>query len=250
MRINDDLLINPKVNGSVYADAFKSKNLFNKNEIINNVELNGTTGGTISNNSMYISNYMEVEPDTDYYITKPGGYGSSNCLYDKNKNFIETISKQQGKITIPNNSAIKYLRFNGYKTEIDGVQFEKGSTQTTYMPYQSYGVEYGSNSYGSYTKFADGTLICYIRKSVNATVSTQWGNLYTAVIDSMTFPYSFISAPVITISIIGNSSSAFIMNWTSPSNSLTQTGQLAIVRGNTKEASDYIVNVIAIGRWK
>jgi hypothetical protein len=57
-------------------------------------------------------------------------------------------------------------------------------------------IEYGSNSNGDYTRFADGTQICWVAKSATVAITTARGVLYTSAFDqSWTFPAAFSAAP-------------------------------------------------------
>jgi hypothetical protein len=57
-------------------------------------------------------------------------------------------------------------------------------------------IEEGSNANGNFTKFADGTMICYTTKSI--THSTLANNTYTVL--SYTLPISFVGTPTCIVS--------------------------------------------------
>lgn len=52
-------------------------------------------------------------------------------------------------------------------------------------------IERGSNANGNYVKLADGTLICYSRKSIQLDTWTSVGSLYIATTEDQTFPHIF-----------------------------------------------------------
>ena len=112
----------------------QGKNLFNKNAISENYELQGSTGNAIYSASFFVSEYIEIEPSTDYYVSGKTS-GSSNCFYDENYNFISTTSGViTGKITAP--ATAKFLRINAALSEKNNnIQIEKGSTATSYEEY-------------------------------------------------------------------------------------------------------------------
>lgn len=112
----------------------KGKNLFNKNAILEYNELQGSTGKAIYSASFFVSEYIEIEPSTDYYVSGKTS-GSSNCFYDENYNFISTTSGViTGKITTP--ATAKFLRINASLSEKNNdIQIEKGSTATSYEEY-------------------------------------------------------------------------------------------------------------------
>ena len=132
------LLNGDEAMGNIVVDSVSSKNLFNENAILRGYELIGSgtyIGGVNTNSSWYVSDYIEVEPNKQYYLTK-GSSGGSNILYNTNKEYVAIVSASSGVITIPNNNNIKYMRFNGLLSQLSNVQFEKGTTATDYAPYQ------------------------------------------------------------------------------------------------------------------
>lgn len=52
-------------------------------------------------------------------------------------------------------------------------------------------IESGSNANGDYVKLADGTLICYNRKSIQLDTWISVGSLYIATTEEQTFPHIF-----------------------------------------------------------
>ena len=113
----------------------QNENLYNKNTSVSE-ELNGSDGTSSSSNTYSTSDYIRVVPGQDYYLTgKNDGY--SNCFYDNNKNFIQTIQKTTGVITVPDNQNIAFIRFNSNKTYKNTIMFIKGSTApTTYVEHE------------------------------------------------------------------------------------------------------------------
>jgi hypothetical protein len=115
--------------------VLQNENLYDKNASVSE-ELNGSDGTTSSSSTYSTSDYIRVIPGQDYYLTgKNDGY--SNCFYDNNKNFIQTIRKTTGVITVPNNQNIAFIRFNSNKTFKNTIMFVKGSTApTTYVEHE------------------------------------------------------------------------------------------------------------------
>ena len=108
--------------------------------------------------------------------------------------------------------------------------------------------ESGSNSNGSWIKFADGTMIC--RKSQtfsNVSVSTAWGQIYESdLIDLGSLPQTFYGSDVtITASVINGNA------WLEavPFNGGATLGTTRIVRPTTATIT-VSIQIIAIGRWK
>lgn len=119
-------------------------NIFNKNDVMENAYLNSANGSTLSSSTSVTSNYIEINSNSNYVIN---GYGTNNyykvvCYYDKNKNFISSITKtdtsNEFKISAPDGAC--YLRFHISKNS-EEVKLEKGSIITSYSQYNQGSVE-------------------------------------------------------------------------------------------------------------
>lgn len=115
-------------------------NIFNKNDVMENAYLNSANGSTLSSSTSVTSNYIEINSNSNYVIN---GYGTNNyykvvCYYDKNKNFISSITRidtrNELEISAPDGAC--YLRFHISKNS-EEVKLEKGSIAT---PYSKYGM--------------------------------------------------------------------------------------------------------------
>ena len=112
----------------------RGKNLFNKNAVLKNCELLNNGADVGYNILWFVSDYIEVEPNTIYYLSGNRTGGTTNAFYDENKTFISYVSKITGDITTPSNA--KYIRFNGRLSEIDNnIMLEQNSTATSYEAY-------------------------------------------------------------------------------------------------------------------
>lgn len=108
-------------------------------------------------------------------------------------------------------------------------------------------VDSGSNSNGSWIKWADGTMICYKKQNFgNQFFNNKWGTLYeTQKLSLGDFPISFI----------GDYPDVYIMPMQaffaerSYSASLISWGNFWAVRA-TNEQFSVSVSCVAIGRWK
>lgn len=129
------------------------KNLFNKNTITTSTYLK--EDGTLQTGAEYItSDFIPVQPNTTYYKTQT--LSPRIKFYDANKQPLNTttykdvsIGGDAGSFTTPNNAY--YFRFTGNVNtstgiDINAVMVHKGSTATTYEPYQSqtYPINLGS----------------------------------------------------------------------------------------------------------
>lgn len=111
--------------------AVKGKNLFNKNNVIKGFWLGG--GYTLNEGSRFcISEFIEVEPDTSYYIGNFNTGGANNYEYDEDAKTIGEIPKN-GAFTTSSNA--RYVRLSATISNIDIAQFEKGSKATSYEEY-------------------------------------------------------------------------------------------------------------------
>ena len=118
-------------------------------------------------------------------------------------------------------------------------------------------VESGSNTNGSWTKWADGTMICTsVKLFENVSVTNSWGNLYeTPELSLGNFPQSFISTPEgINCIMINNGNSSgkgsggfveYIIGTTN-----TSWGKTAIAKPTSVAAANIGLSLIAIGKWK
>ena len=116
----------------------KSDNLFDKNSSITTGRYLNTTGGEETSTNYGISEYIEVEPNTQYISWGTSATGNNPCLnfYDENKTFISAVKHgDKNPITYTTPSNCKYIRESVYMPEIDLFMIEKGDKPTTYQPY-------------------------------------------------------------------------------------------------------------------
>jgi lysophospholipase L1-like esterase len=110
-----------------------SKNLFNKNDVIQDTAISPSHGGELPNLTSYVaSNYIRVDADTEYTINK----FNQLAFYDENKVFLSGLGGEDdlGKtFTTPLNT--KYIRVTVRKTMLNIYQLEKGISQTLYEPF-------------------------------------------------------------------------------------------------------------------
>ena len=103
--------VSTEVDEEYRVNILHSKNLFNKNNVINDLRL-GTNGVTITDQysgTLFTSDYIELKPSTEYIINITGGnYTSRLCIYDSSKTFI-SYNDNGGTFTMPSNA--KYIRF-------------------------------------------------------------------------------------------------------------------------------------------
>lgn len=120
----------------------KSKNLLDENYL--NGYVDDVTGEFVEHEDRTVTNFIEVEPSTQYILSKNGFAQQTNVLcYDKDKRFIKKNESldQPFKTT----EDCKFIRMYWDKSTIDNshqVQLEKGTEITPYTPhYKGYGVK-------------------------------------------------------------------------------------------------------------
>ena len=121
--------------GTYQDRIFKSsgKNLFDKSTITSGYRLDGSGIANGSASNEFTSDFIEVESGKTY-IRNYGDISAytRTCFYDKSKSFVSKNDDSQS-FTIPDN--VKYIRFSEYLSRLDTMQFEKGTSSSSYEPY-------------------------------------------------------------------------------------------------------------------
>ena len=126
-----------------YAGISVGKNLFNKATATKGYWID-QNGNLMANDNFYLSDYIAVEPNTQYCISNSSTGGASNVWFDENLEVIGTAEKS-GATTSPENAA--YIKLSIDASKIDTAQFEKGGSATSYEPY--------TNNYENEQKFEE-----------------------------------------------------------------------------------------------
>ena len=116
------------------ANRFRTnKNLIDKSKVTDGYYVSSATGNLTANSSYYVSDYIEIEPNTAY---AKNTYDQC-ALYDANKVYISGIANNVEFFTSPVNA--KYIRMtiaksyvSPYYEIIHKAQLEKGATKTPY----------------------------------------------------------------------------------------------------------------------
>lgn len=105
----------------------------------------------------------------------------------------------------------------------------------------------GSDSSGNYIKFADGTLITAHQVSRALSITKAWGTLYetTEPADLGNYPIEFKNTPYVFLTLYNKDGICGSVK--NPTN--THAGKVYISAPTTYEQT-YIIQVLAIGRWK
>lgn len=106
--------------------------------------------------------------------------------------------------------------------------------------------ETGTNANGTYTKFADGTMICSATSTTGLTASSAAGAVFTTSSASLTFPAAFIATPVVmagSVYITGGG------GWASVSTVIPTTTACRISVWSHVNTHQAYPSYIAVGRW-
>lgn len=105
----------------------------------------------------------------------------------------------------------------------------------------------GSNTNGYWTKYADGTMICYASVTAEVNFTTSWYNDYSGTMDLGYFPQRFVEVPKV---LLNNAcaSAATIQNYVlMPTEA--HPGSIFLTRPFSS-TTDITIDIIAIGKWK
>ena len=108
-------------------------------------------------------------------------------------------------------------------------------------------IEKGTNANGTYVKFADGTMVCYGRVTLNSlNMQSPWGSLFISAKLPTTFPATFFAAPVVSVTMENlTGDGAIWMNESSDVGSFNG----RFVRGAALTFTG-TMGWMAVGRWK
>lgn len=147
---NNNMLTGASYMGNVIVESIRSKNMFNKMNVIIGAYVAGWSGN-LEYNANCVTGYIECEPNTTYTLSKIADYtfGYATCDH------IPTIGDSLSQIliegsgvthaTITTNSTAKYILFwfywgeqdtNSYEDNLNSAQCEPGSVATAYSPFQ------------------------------------------------------------------------------------------------------------------
>lgn len=137
--------------GNLVVDSIRSKNIFNKANILNNTYLNISNQNKLVYDINSISGYAKCKPNTTYTISKivsaPFIVATCSTTPAIDTTIQQGITNDSGSsITITTNSSAQYIVFwfyhaqystGSYNDIINSIQVEEGSTATSYSPYQN-----------------------------------------------------------------------------------------------------------------
>lgn len=113
-----------------------SYNLFNPNTVSIGYLLDDRNGNASSNSDAIASDYIEIKPNTNYYITRISS-GNWGAWYDENKNYISGILGYQSVVS-PSNAKYMRLTISYNQNNLDyanSFMVSEGSTSKTFEKY-------------------------------------------------------------------------------------------------------------------
>lgn len=137
---NDNLVnVGTSVDTDYRTNILTTKNLFDKNTALLNTGINNSTGIPTTQNNVFLSDFIKVEPNTDYYIS--GGI-TSVFGYSISKTYIGEIIDTSGNKTFNSGNA-EYVRVKSwYASSSDAMQTQLNNSLmnigTSAIPYEPF----------------------------------------------------------------------------------------------------------------
>ena len=178
------LLDGDEAMGNVVVDSIRSKNIFDEiwiNGTINSG--NGSVDSTYSSYSITNVNLIPVKPNTQYVISFSGGNYVINRIatFNSSGTFISR-SASLNTTTFTTDSNTYFIRFNIWDdngmsiSSVGNTQIEKGSTATSYAPYQE--LDFNNTPLGTITNaYGELEIASYTEVEVK-TIELQAGHTY------------------------------------------------------------------------
>lgn len=205
---------------------------------------NWTTGGTLVLGTDYVlkGNSYHSGDNADYEEEISLGH-----LFDYRKNyeiqFIYSDKLSNGSVVSLGIKGIPIVNWSD-----DFFNFNGDIRQ-----YNNSIIDSGSNTNGSWIKYYDGTMICYKIVTGTTDISSQWGNMYTSSsIDLGNYPESFINVPTVVVTPQSQTGTQFMLTGNDGPGvgTIYAPAGVCIVRPAQRTNVKYILNVLAIGKWK
>lgn len=125
--------------------------------------------------------------------------------------------------------------------------YSTSATDTYSCNYVNSIVESGSNTNGTYIKYADGTMICTKQLSGSASFSVWFSPIYLADVSAGSWPQSFVSLK----SVVGTNTASQTSIFAIYDPTITSAGTARIINiANSTGTKNYNLNIVAIGTWK
>lgn len=109
-------------------------------------------------------------------------------------------------------------------------------------------IEKGTNASGSWTKYADGTMICTLRYSLTININLLYGSVYYGDCPTLSFSQAFIAVPSVSLQCTVPGGGCWVGR--QDNGSTITTGGSIIISPVSRVAQALIMDYIAVGRWK
>lgn len=129
--VSNESLVDKSVSASKTDFVIPGKNKFDKSKVTAGYYVNNANGVLQANANYAASDFIEVEPDTDY-VDNSGGYYLA--FYDANKAYISGLGLAHAK-TYRTPANAKYIRLSVPNNLVSSMQFEKGTVSTEYQAF-------------------------------------------------------------------------------------------------------------------
>lgn len=130
--LGDKTINKNMINFDLFEGDSNSKNLFDKNNVVEDKYISWTNGREVTSTSYVCSNYIAIDESETYTIN----YFDQIAFYNSNKSYIGGVDGYQLESkTITTPVKCDYIRVSVRKTKLNEYQLEKGSTSTSYEDY-------------------------------------------------------------------------------------------------------------------
>lgn len=117
----------------------RTGNLFDKSNVVLGWRLNiyGSNINTDLHTDKFISDYIPVEPNAQYYYNYTTNWDTRLCEYDADKTFLISHDAERNPFSgvFTTKSETAYIRFTNYQSQLDYAIFAKSSETVAYEPY-------------------------------------------------------------------------------------------------------------------
>lgn len=105
---------------------------------------------------------------------------------------------------------------------------------------------FGSNTYGSWVKLPDGTMLCWGTRTTSIAIDLAWGELFYSDDITVTWPQNFVAAPSPTYT--GATTTFFmVLGRSAPT---VSSHNISLVRAASSVSQSRTISWMAVGRWK
>lgn len=175
-------------------------------------------------------------------ISKHGGNYDSQLGFSSNGNIYYKSCDSE-------NLADKSWKRMAFTNDIPTVPTKVSQLQND-SGFTTFDCNIGTSGIWSYAKFSNGLAICYAREEKTISVSNSFGDIKTSASQTVNdFPFNFTAVPTVSRWIDG-SNSGIPMNSGNVNASVSNAGGYQVARGTTVTNGSFIINTIAIGKWK